>query len=212
MTESATIPSGEATQRRAPRSLRERLERLPLHLWTRFYCALTGIPVGRGTTVAPFAGLERSSGGTIRLGKACRIHRGALLLPHGGSIVIGSHTSINPYAVVYGQGGVTIGEGVRIAAHAVIIPANHGFAFGEMIHRQPETRKGIVIEDDVWIGTGARILDGVTVAHGSIVAAGAVLTRSTEAYGIYGGVPARKIGDRRTPRNPAVADGDAHSG
>jgi acetyltransferase-like isoleucine patch superfamily enzyme len=212
MTDGATISSGKTTPGHARRSFWQRLERIPLHLWTRLYCALKGIPVGRGTTVSPFAGLERSSGGTIRIGKACRIHRGALLLPHGGSIIIGSHTSINPYAVVYGQGGVTIGEGVRIAAHAVIIPANHGFAHGEMIHRQPETRKGIVIEDDVWIGTGARILDGVTVAHGSIVAAGAVLTRSTEAYGIYGGVPARKIGDRRTPRNPVVADAAHHSG
>jgi acetyltransferase-like isoleucine patch superfamily enzyme len=212
MSDSATLSSNPSAARRGRRSLRERLERLPLHLWTRIYCALKGIPVGRGTTVSPFAALERSSGGTIRLGKACRIHRGALLLPHGGSIVVGSHTSINPYAVVYGQGGVTIGEGVRIAAHAVIIPANHGFAPDEMIHRQPETRKGIVIEDDVWIGTGARILDGVTVAHGSIVAAGAVLTRSTEAFGIYGGVPARKIGDRRAPRNAKAADADLQPG
>jgi len=52
------------------------------------------------------------------------------------------------------------------------------------------------IEDDAWLGYGAVIMAGVTVGRGAIVAAGAVVTRDVPAYEIYGGVPARKIGER----------------
>lgn len=52
------------------------------------------------------------------------------------------------------------------------------------------------IEDDVWIGYGAIIMSGVTIKKGTIIAAGSVLTKSTEAYSIYGGNPAKKIATR----------------
>lgn len=102
--------------------------------------------------------------------------------------------SLNPYSILYGHGGLTIGNGVRIAAHVVIVPANHIIDDTDRyIYEQGETTKGIVIEDDVWIGAGARVLDGVTISRGCVIAGGAM---STEAYGIYGGIPARKIRNR----------------
>jgi len=52
------------------------------------------------------------------------------------------------------------------------------------------------IEDDVWIGYGAIIMSGVTIKKGTIIAAGSVLTKSTENYSIYGGNPAKKIAPR----------------
>ena len=51
----------------------------------------------------------------------------------------------------------------------------------------------VVVEDDVWIGAGAIILKGVTVRRGSIVAAGAVVTRDVEPYSIVAGVPAKMV-------------------
>jgi maltose O-acetyltransferase len=53
--------------------------------------------------------------------------------------------------------------------------------------------KSVVIEDDVWIGTRAIILPGVTVHHGSIIAAGAVVTKDVPEYAIVGGNPAKVI-------------------
>ena len=53
-----------------------------------------------------------------------------------------------------------------------------------------------MIEDDVWIGAGARILDGVVVRKGTVVGAGAVVTKSTEAYSIVVGIPANKVSSR----------------
>ncbi|NJB35398.1 acyltransferase [Croceivirga sp. JEA036] len=52
------------------------------------------------------------------------------------------------------------------------------------------------IEDDVWVGYGSIIMSGVTLAKGCIIAAGAVVTRDTEPYSIYGGNPAKKIANR----------------
>jgi acetyltransferase-like isoleucine patch superfamily enzyme len=65
-----------------------------------------------------------------------------------------------------------------------------------LIARQGRDRDGIVIDDDVWIGAHASVLDGVRIARGCVIGAGAVVTKSTEPYGVYAGVPAKPIGER----------------
>ena len=47
------------------------------------------------------------------------------------------------------------------------------------------------LHDDVWIGSGAKILDGVTIGTGAVIAAGAVVTKPVPARAVVGGVPAR---------------------
>jgi acetyltransferase-like isoleucine patch superfamily enzyme len=111
-------------------------------------------------------------------------------------VQMGADASINPYAVVRGR--VTAGHDVRIGAHSAVMGFNHGFAdLQQPIHTQELTSEGIVIGDDVWIGSGAIVLDGVTVGSHSIIAAGAVVTRAVPDYAIVGGNPARLIRDRR---------------
>jgi len=79
----------------------------------------------------------------------------------------------------------------------VVIPANHGIAKDSPIRKQSITKLGIVIEDDVWIGAGAKILDGVRLRKGSVIGASAVVTQNTEPYCVYVGVPARMIKTRK---------------
>lgn len=135
--------------------------------------------------------------GNITIGQGSRIDRGVILRAYGASIHVGNHCSINPYCVVIGGGDVNIGDGVRIAAHAVLVASSHNFSDASRpIYEQGETARPVTIEDDVWIGAGAKILGGVTVRRGTIVGAGAVVTRSTDAWSIMAGVPARKIGTR----------------
>lgn len=110
---------------------------------------------------------------------------------------IGDNSTINPCAIIYGQGGTIIGNGVRIAAHTVIVPSNHIYSdSNKYIYTQGLSKKGIKIEDDVWLGAGVKILDGVTIAKGCVIGANAVVTKDTEPLGIYVGVPAKKIKNR----------------
>ena len=112
--------------------------------------------------------------------------------------MIGEKSYIGPYTVIYGHGGVSIGENVLIASHCSIVASNHIFDdIHTPISNQGSRDLGITIENDVWIGTGARILDGVTIGTGAIVGAGAVVTNSIEPFTIVAGVPARPIGSRK---------------
>lgn len=145
-------------------------------------------------TISPSAHIcpnEGPQGGSLRICAYACISAGAYIAPWGGKIEIGRGTFVGPYTVIYGHGNVTIGAEVLIAAHVTIIPANHVFAADDKpIAQQGFTALGIVIEDNVWIGTGARILDGVHIGTGAIVAAGAIVTKSVPANAIVGGVPA----------------------
>jgi acetyltransferase-like isoleucine patch superfamily enzyme len=121
------------------------------------------------------------------------------LAPYGGSIELGDNIFIGPHCVIYGHGGLRIGSNTMIAAHTIIIPANHNFSDPDrLIQDQGETRRGITIEDDCWIGSGVRICDGVTLGRGTVVGAGSVVTKSLPAGIIAVGVPARQIKSRRT--------------
>jgi len=122
----------------------------------------------------------------------------AFILSWGGDIVFGINCSVNAFTTIYGQGGVKIGNNVMIAGNSTIIPAQHTFERLDIsMNRQPQTKTGIVIEDDVWLGTGVRILDGVTIRKGCVIGAGTVLTKSTEPYCVYVGVPGRKLKSRK---------------
>ncbi|GAB6062341.1 hypothetical protein JCM30394_10700 [Deferrisoma palaeochoriense] len=158
---------------------------------------LGAIRLGRRTVVERGAVLSNKKGGRIALGPRCVVREGARLETFGGDIRLGAHCSVNPYAVLYGHGGLTIGDGVRIAAHVVIVPANHVFDDPETpIFRQPVRAEGIVIEDDVWVGAGARILDGVRVGRGAVIGAGAVVSKDVAPFTVNVGVPARPVGRR----------------
>ncbi len=156
------------------------------------------VSIGNRTIVESNVILRSQYGGTIMIGNDCYISSGAIMLTHGGDIKIGNHSTINPYTIIYGQGGVKIGSGVRIAAHCTIVPSNHRYDNpNEFIFKQGLSKQGIVIEDDVWLGTGVKVLDGVTIKRGCIIGANAVVTHSTEEYGVYVGIPARKIKTRK---------------
>ena len=114
-----------------------------------------------------------------------------------GYVQIGDNCSVNTNVQIGGAfGRIVVGDNVMIAANVVIRAAEHGIIRGAPMRHQPHRRGQIIIEDDVWIGSNSVVTSGVTIARGTIVGAGAVVTRSTEPYSIVGGVPARKIGER----------------
>lgn len=150
------------------------------------------ISIGSNSEISLGARLSCKNGGAIKIGSGCHIHSGARILTYGGNITIGNNVSINPFTILYGHGGLVIGDNVAIAAHCVIIPSNHRTSLGP-IKGSPVTKEGITIGSNVWLGAGVRVLDGVNIADGGIIGAGAVLTKSTEENGIYTGVPAKLL-------------------
>ena len=150
--------------------------------------------IGSGSVIDRGVRISTRSGGKIAIGKCCEIGVGVQILSYGGEISIGDYCSFNPYCVIYGHGNLRIGNFVRVATQSVIIPANHQFEQRNIpIHHQALSKKGISIADDVWIGAGVKVLDGVNVGQGAVLAAGSVITRDVPAYAIVGGVPARLI-------------------
>jgi acetyltransferase-like isoleucine patch superfamily enzyme len=133
-----------------------------------------------------------ANGGSITIGKNCDIHPYAMLLAQGGDIRIGDHCSVNPFTIIYGLGGTSIGNGVRIAAHCVIVPENHNRGSDAVpLYKSGSSKIGIIVEDNVWIGSGVRVLDGVRIGRNSVIGAGSVVTRSVPPDSTAVGVPAR---------------------
>jgi acetyltransferase-like isoleucine patch superfamily enzyme len=116
-------------------------------------------------------------------------------LPSAG-IRIGRESLVGEYTVIRGQGGVTIGDRVYTSPFVQIVAVNHVFSDPDRpFVEQGITAEGIVVEDDVWIGSGAILTDGVCVGQGAVIAAGAVVTQDVPPHTVVGGVPARVIGE-----------------
>ncbi|HLN94906.1 MAG TPA: acyltransferase [Flavobacterium sp.] len=115
---------------------------------------------------------------------------------NGRNICIGDNSSIGINAKV--PDNIIIGKDVMMGLNVTIFSSNHEFSRTDIPMRKQGYRKygPTVIEDDVWIGSGAYIMPGITIRKGTIIAAGAVLTKEFPAYSIVGGNPARLIKSR----------------
>lgn len=168
--------------------------------WLRSCHDLQLVDVGHIASTAQLDFVSDGFGrrGSISAGRGLRLSHGAILSPYGGRIVVGDNVYVGPYSVLYGHGGLTIGNNVLIAGQCMLIPANHRFdAVDVLISSQGMSALGIVIADDVWIGSGVRVLDGVTIGAGAVVAAGAVVTASVPSLAVVAGVPARVVRYRK---------------
>jgi acetyltransferase-like isoleucine patch superfamily enzyme len=156
-----------------------------------------GVHLGRAVRIGPYVELVASKTERITIGDGTFILNGALLHPYGGWISVGRNVGINPYCVLYGHGGLEIGDNVMIATSCILIPAGHNFSdLDTPICQQGLTCRGIRIDDDVWLAARVTVLDGVTIGKGAVVGAGAVVTRDIPPGAIAVGVPARVVGMR----------------
>ena len=121
------------------------------------------------------------------------------------NLSIGDNTSIPKGSVFYcTEAPLTIGKKVVFGPGPTIITGDHridvvGRYILDNVEKLPENDAPVVIEDDVWCGANVTILKGVTIGRGSVIAAGAVVTRSIPPYSIAGGVPAKVLKQRFTP-------------
>jgi maltose O-acetyltransferase len=126
-----------------------------------------------------------------RIGAGSSIFMGAWMdTPRG--FTLGRGSTINQKCRLDSRGGITIGNNVSISAEVCILTADHDVQSADLAARL----SAVSIDDYVFVGTRAMILPGVVLGKGSVVAAGAVVTKSVPPYAIVAGVPARPIGTR----------------
>jgi acetyltransferase-like isoleucine patch superfamily enzyme len=148
------------------------IARIPLH-WVRllFYRKVMKVTIGKGSSIYMDVWFD-----TV------------------GSLIIGENTTINQKCRLDARGGLTIGNNVSISAEVCILTAEHDI-------QSPDFRGSVGpvrIDDYVFAGTRSMILPGVSLHEGSVVAAGAVVTRDADAFTVVAGIPARAIGKRNT--------------
>ena len=138
--------------------------------------------------------------GEVRMGEGVHVYRGTIIeIGRGGSVIIGDHTHIQSHCNLKGfLGSTIIGRNVQIAPHCGLSPYEHSFDDLDVdIQEQRITSSGdIVLEDNVWLGLSVQVLDGVTIGRGTVVGAGAVVTKDLPPGSVAVGVPARVIRQR----------------
>ena len=124
----------------------------------------------------------------------------------GRCISIGDNSAIGINSHLHGQ--ITIGTNVMMGPEVLILTRHHEFSqtTAPMIEQGYREEQPVVIKDDVWIGARVVILPGVTIGHGVIIGAGAVVTKSIDDWSISAGNPARVIRNRRNHRFDLIAN------
>lgn len=161
----------------------------------------SSIEVGDGSHLQKRVSLRAIRGGLTQppghvvIGEGSTVKHDAMIFAKSSTIRLGRRCGVGRYTEISSQHcDVDIGDDVRIAGHVWIGTSNHAFdALDRPIAQQGAYHLPVRIEDDVWIGEKATILPGVTVGRGSIVAAGAVVTRDLPPFSVAGGVPAKVI-------------------
>lgn len=137
----------------------------------------------------------------IKLSKPFSLAENCMILAQdkGSEIVAGRDLRLNANVTLNAdcQGKIILGENVLMGPGVVLRASNHRFANKEQpINSQGHDSGTITIEDDVWLGANVVVLPNVTIGRGSVIAAGAVVSKDVAAYTIAGGVPAKKIKER----------------
>jgi len=133
----------------------------------------------------------------LKIGKGCIVYEGTKAI-HCYNISLGNNVNINSGVYIDGHDRVVIGDSCLIGPGVKILTSNHEI---DNIDR-PMSECGLIclpvtIEEDVWLGSNVIITPGVRLSKGTVVAAGAVVTKDTEPYTIYAGIPAKILRRRK---------------
>lgn len=135
----------------------------------------------------------------VVIGSRTQVDTGTFIRAYNAPVVLGSNTFIGSFCQIAAFGvGIRIGSNVQIAGHCALVDTQHRFSDTEnLINQQGFTSKGIIIEDDVWLGSGVSVMDGVTIGRGAVIGAGAVVCKNVPPYSVSVGVPSRVISMRK---------------
>jgi virginiamycin A acetyltransferase len=160
------------------------------------------LKIAKTAKLAKLIDIEDSIKGTVvHIGENSVIDSFVKIKPVGGTgdVIIGNNTYINSGCVIYSGNGVSIGDNVLIAANCTFAATNHAYLDKDKLIREQgfsPSKGGIIIEDDVWIGSGCTLLDGSIIRRGAVIGANSLVNKEVEAYSINVGNPIKQTGFR----------------
>jgi acetyltransferase-like isoleucine patch superfamily enzyme len=134
----------------------------------------------------------------IRIGSGVFVGRNTILSCKNGDIELGDRANIGFNCEVFSASRVVLGADTLLAAYCYVVGGDHDFSdLTKPVLAQGRTSAGVDIGEGVWMGSGAKVLDGVVVGQHAIIGAQAVVRESVPAYAVAVGIPARIIGTRQ---------------
>lgn len=112
-------------------------------------------------------------------------------------ISIGKNTTIGFHNFIFSSESIDIGDDCLIAPFVYIVDSDHQIKRNKKINQQANITEAIKIGNDVWIASNVTILKGVTIGDGAVIAANSVVNKDVPPYAIFGGSPAKYIGERK---------------
>ena len=132
------------------------------------------------------------------LGEDVLIGRFCIVQAKRGTLEIGSRCVLGTHSQIVSTAGFKLGSYVMTGPQCYFGGSRHGTERnGTPMIDQPTTTRGpVVIGDDVWFGTGVRVLDGVSIGTGAVIGSGSVVTKDVPDYAIARGIPAQVVAER----------------
>lgn len=154
----------------------------------------SGCTIEKQSTVDCYSKKPIMFGNSVKIGAFSTISTTSHLSKYGIGLTIGNNSAIGEYAYFGCSGGVTIGEDVIMGQFISFHSENHNFDDQKkLIREQGVTSAGIVLGNNIWVGSKVTFLDGCKVGNNSVVAAGAVVKGEFPSNVVIGGVPAKVI-------------------
>lgn len=163
------------------------------------------LSVGSRVVLEDFAEIQATSSEGVVIEDGVSIGSMTMIRPSGyysrrlgRGLRIGSQTGINGGCYIGCSGGIDIGAHVMLGPGVMLFAEEHTFEDARTsVKQQDVSWQPIVIEDECWLGSRVTVTGGVRIGRGSVVGAGAVVTRDIPEYSVAVGIPARVIRERR---------------
>ncbi len=169
---------------------------------TRDELAAMGLrAVGEGVRISDKASIHGAS--RVSLGDHVRIDDFCVLSAGEGGITVGRNVHIAVYSCLIGAGHISLGDFANISSRVAIYSSNDDYSGEWMTNPTVPAQYTNVTHDEVRIGahaivgSGTVVLPGVTIGEGAAIGALGLVRVDCEPFGVYAGVPVRKIKERR---------------
>lgn len=165
------------------------------YLFWKAVLKVNGGLVGKNVKIYEEVKLALRRGCPINIGDNVSIEKGVVIsTSESGKIIIGNNVYIGEYSILTSNAEIEIGDDVLISPHNNIVDFDHIYKDRyKLVNQQGVVARKITIKQDVWIGSGCKILMGVTIGEGAVIGAGSIVTKDVLPYNVVAGNPAKTI-------------------